>query len=126
MKYQKISVLIPNYNDSENLEKTIISIIRQKLKPIEILIVDDGSTDNSIQIIKKLKSNFGEIIKFRRNKKNLGIAKSVNQNLKYLIGDFFFLGSANDEIPENFFFDIFDFIPLREDIKAIYGNIKFI
>ena len=83
LKYQKISVLIPNYNDSENLEKTIISIIRQKLKPIEILIVDDGSTDNSIQIIKKLKSNFGEIIKFRRNKKNLGIAKSVNQNLKY-------------------------------------------
>lgn len=121
---QKISVLIPNFNDSENLEKTIFSIVKQKLKPYEIVIVDDGSTDQSLEVMKKLKIKFGKIIKLKKNEKNIGIANTLNQHLNNLNGDFFFLGSANDEIPINFFHEIFNSFPINKDIKVIYGNIK--
>ena len=57
IKNNMISVIIPNYNNSKYLEKCIESVLNQKYKDFELIIVDDGSTDNSIDIIKKYKKH---------------------------------------------------------------------
>ena len=50
-----ISVIIPIFNSEKFLSKCLNSVISQSLKTIEIICIDDGSTDNSLQILKKLK-----------------------------------------------------------------------
>ena len=52
---QKVSVLVANYNNSIYLNRCIKSIQNQNYKNIEIIVVDDNSTDNSIAILKKIK-----------------------------------------------------------------------
>ena len=52
---QKVSVLVANYNNSIYLNRSIKSIQNQNYKNIEIIVVDDNSTDNSIEILKKIK-----------------------------------------------------------------------
>ena len=54
-KEQKVSVLVANYNNSIYLNRCIKSIQNQNYKNIEIIVVDDNSTDNSIEILKKIK-----------------------------------------------------------------------
>ena len=49
----KVSVIIPVYNEEKNIAECLESVIKQTLKEIEIICVDDGSNDNSVQIIEK-------------------------------------------------------------------------
>lgn len=50
----KVSIIMPVYNASELLEESIESAMKQTLKDIEIVCVDDGSTDNSVELLKEL------------------------------------------------------------------------
>ena len=59
------SVIIVNFNNAKYLEKCLISVINQSFKEVEIIVIDDISTDNSIEILKKYKA----FIKFYINKK---------------------------------------------------------
>ena len=52
-KIEKISVIIPTYNSANFIEKTLESLISQTVLPEEIIIVDDGSKDNTVEIINK-------------------------------------------------------------------------
>ena len=52
-KHNLISICTPTYNSGKYLEKTIKSIIEQKYKKFELIIIDGGSTDNTLKIIKK-------------------------------------------------------------------------
>lgn len=54
MENLKISVIIPTYNSARTLEATIISCLNQTLPPIEVLVCDDGSTDNSKELVEKI------------------------------------------------------------------------
>ena len=52
----KVSIIIVNYNNAKFLEKSINSAIKQSYRSTEILIIDDNSTDNSLEILKKFKN----------------------------------------------------------------------
>ena len=56
----KISIIIPAYNVEEYLEKCLESIISQNFDKVEIIIVDDGSTDKSLQIAKEYQKKYPE------------------------------------------------------------------
>lgn len=73
-----ISILMPVYNDGEYLKYSISSILNQSFKNFEFLIVDDGSTDNTEEEVKKFSDTRIKYIK----KENGGLAKSLNYGLK--------------------------------------------
>jgi len=68
-----VTILINSYNGEKTIYKTIKSALAQTYKKYEVLIIDDASNDNTINIVKKFKN---KKIRFYRNKKNLGLGKS--------------------------------------------------
>jgi glycosyltransferase involved in cell wall biosynthesis len=95
MDYNKISLIILNYNRANYLDRSLRSCADQIIfnKQSEILLLDDGSTDNSIQIAKSQKIPNLRIIK---NKKNKGIGFSSNRALKNINGEFFIRVDSDD------------------------------
>ena len=73
-----ISLYIAAYNAEKTIEKSIKSILQQTLKPKEIIVINDCSTDKTLSLLKKFNQ-----IKIINNKKNYGLAKSRNIALKY-------------------------------------------
>lgn len=88
-----ISVFIPVYNAEKYIGEAIKSILNQTYKNFELIIVDDGSTDNTIQVISKYKD---ERIRVIRNKKNMGIPFTRNRGLKEARGKYLVLMDADD------------------------------
>ena len=87
----QISLYIAAYNAEKTIEKSINSILRQTLKPKEIIIINDCSTDKTLNLLKKFNQ-----IKIINNKKNYGLAKSRNIALKY--SKYNFLASIDSDV----------------------------
>lgn len=84
----KFSIIVPIYNSSKYLHECLQSIISQSFKNYEIILIDDGSTDNSLSICKEYKKKFNNII--IKSKKNGGVSSARNVGIglsrgKYLI-----------------------------------------
>ena len=86
-----ISLYIAAYNAEKTIEKSIRSILQQTLKPKEIIIINDCSTDKTLNLLKKFNQ-----IKIINNKKNYGLAKSRNIALKY--SKYNFLASIDSDV----------------------------
>lgn len=69
----KVSIIVPFYNAEKYLEKCLESLVNQTYKDIEIILINDGSTDKSIKICEKFKKTYSNIIIY--NKENGGISK---------------------------------------------------
>ena len=87
----QISLYIAAYNAEKTIEKSINSILHQTLKPKEIIIINDCSTDKTLNLLKKFNQ-----IKIINNKKNYGLAKSRNIALKY--SKYNFLASIDSDV----------------------------
>ncbi|MCK5678071.1 MAG: glycosyltransferase, partial [Flavobacteriaceae bacterium] len=96
IKIRKISIIIPSYNYGSFLAESIESVLHQTILPDEIIIIDDGSTDNTKLIGKLYEKRYPNLIKFIRNKKNLGIVKTFNKAVDLTTGDYIcFIGADN-------------------------------
>lgn len=93
-----ISVCIPTYNGQEYIAQQIESILRQLEAEDEIVISDDNSTDNTIEIIKSLNDNR---IKIYYNNGNNGVINNIENALKKCKGDYIFLSDQDDVWLEN-------------------------
>lgn len=93
MNSPKISIIVPVYNTEKYLDKCISSLINQTLKDIEIICVNDGSTDNSLKILEKFASQDKRIKVFSQENKgqsaarNLGIKNSEAEYLGFVDAD---------------------------------------
>lgn len=87
----QISLYIAAYNAEKTIEKSINSILQQTLKPKEIIIINDCSTDKTLKLLKKFNQ-----IKIINNKKNYGLARSRNIALKY--SKYNFLASIDSDV----------------------------
>ena len=89
-----VSVIIPVYNAAPYLDDCIGSLIRQSLKPIEIICVDDGSTDNSVEILEKYQKIDKRIIILKQKNSGAGIAR--NTGMKIARGKYLSILDADD------------------------------
>ena len=87
----KISIVIPVYNTEKYVEKCIESALNQSYPDIEILVINDGSTDSTELLLKKFENKIKII-----NKKNGGTASALNMGIKNMTGDWFKWLSADD------------------------------
>lgn len=92
--YPKVSIIMTVYNGDLNLESSIQSILNQSYSNIELIIIDDCSTDNSKKILKKY--NNKQNIKIIYNKKNIGCYASKNIGLKVSTGEIIGFQDADD------------------------------
>lgn len=97
----KLSIIVPVYNVENYIRKCIKSIINQTLKDIEIIVVNDGSTDSSIEKIVDLieKNNNIKIL----NKKNGGLSSARNEGLKIAKGEYVAFVDSDDWIAKDMY-----------------------
>jgi len=94
----KVSVIIPTYNRANLLHRAIKSVLNQTWQDLEIIVVDDGSTDNTEEDVKR----FGDQrIRYIRHKKNKGSAVARNYGIKIARGEYIAFQDSDDEwLPE--------------------------
>ena len=97
-KEEKISVIVPIYNVEKYLRKCLNSIISQTYKNIEIILVDDGSTDSSGKIIDEFKINDNRILVI--HKQNGGLSDARNEGIKKASGKYIAFIDSDDFINE--------------------------
>lgn len=105
-----VSVCIPAYNNAGYIKDTIDSILGQTYQNLELVIVDDCSTDNTYELIKSISD---ERIKLYRNEKNLGMSGNWNHCLKLCLGEYIKLVCADDVLAPN---------ALEKEVAALQAN----
>lgn len=118
----KISVMVPIYNTSQYLEKCLKSIISQSLKEIEIICVNDGSTDNSLEILERFAKEDKRIIIV--NKKNGGLTSARNAALKIARGKYCLNIDSDDWIEQEYFKDMYEKAE-QDNLDILITNIIF-
>ena len=100
-KIPKTSVVITTFNDAEYLKRSIPSVINQTSKPKEIIIIDDGSSDNQAKEIVDSFHNHTDIPIILNKKKNGGPSSARNVGIKLAKGEFILFLDADDELLKN-------------------------
>jgi glycosyltransferase involved in cell wall biosynthesis len=83
--YPKISIVTASYNQAQFIEETILSVLNQNYPNLEYIVIDGGSTDNSVEIIKKYQQHFTYWV----SEKDKGQANAINKGLKLCTGYIF-------------------------------------
>lgn len=116
----KISIVTVVFNDVNNIECTIKSVANQKYKNIEYIVIDGGSDDGTIDVIKIYK----EKINFFLSEKDEGIYDAMNKAIDIAKGDWiYFLNSGDLFYHDKILLDIFSDPIFSKSIDLIYGNI---
>lgn len=120
-----ISIITATYNSANTINDTIQSVLRQTNKDFEYLIIDGGSTDETIDIVKSYESEFSGRLKWV-SEKDKGIYDAMNKGIKMASGDIIGILNSDDYYTSD---DILQTIADAfkcQNVDAIYGDIHFI
>ena len=123
----KISVIVPVYNTEKYLKKCLDSIVNQTYQELEVIIVNDGSTDNSQEIIDEYVKKFPDKIKGFK-KKNGGLSSARNYGISKAGGDYIAFVDSDDYIDTNLFNQLKSEVDKQVDLikfKLIKVNSKY-
>ena len=121
-KTVKVSVLVPIYNVACYLDECLSSLARQTLSDIEIICINDGSTDNSLEICKKYAKADKRFVII--NKKNSGYGDSMNQGLKKACGEYIGIVESDDFVKPEMLKTLYD-EAVKNDADVVKTNAYF-
>ncbi|MBN9133058.1 MAG: glycosyltransferase [Nitrosospira multiformis] len=99
----KVSVIVPSYNHADFLRQRLSSIYQQRYSNIEVILLDDASTDESREILEEYRSHYPQITKYTFNEKNSGSAfKQWQRGFEMATGDLVWVAESDDYCSENF------------------------
>lgn len=118
----KVSVIIPVYNAVSTLEATLLSVQNQSLQDIEIICVDDGSTDDSKKVIDRIAQNDDRIHYLYQD--NSGAAIARNRGLRNASGDYVAFIDADDFYPNNYALERLFEVATQQRMNICGGSVK--
>lgn len=121
----RVSVAMSVYNDEKFLAKSIESILSQTYTDFEFIICDDGSTDKSLEIIKKYMAMDDRIILIK-NEKNLGLAPSLNKCIEKARGEYIARMDADDIAVKDRFYKQVKYLDEHPNIAFVCGGVYLI
>lgn len=116
--YPKISIITPSYNQGKFLERTILSVLNQNYPNLEYIIIDGGSTDNSVEIIKK----YEKYIAYWISEPDRGQSHALNKGFERATGDIFGWLNTDDLYMPGVFYTICNCFNERQDIHIVFGD----
>lgn len=119
----KISVIVPVYNVENYIRKCLDSIINQTFKEFELIVVNDGSTDQSLEIVKNYESKYDNIIIINKQNEGQGVAR--NKALEICKGEYIAFVDSDDYIEPNMLKDMYN-KSLEKDLDIVICNYKFV
>jgi glycosyltransferase involved in cell wall biosynthesis len=114
-----VSIVTPSFNQAAFLEETILSVLNQTYKKIEYIIIDGGSTDNSLEIIKKHENK----IDYWVSEKDNGQADAINKGFRQAKGEFLCWVNSDDILYPNFIERRIKEFKQNQDVDLIYGDV---
>lgn len=122
----KISIVTVTYNSASTLRDTIESVLKQKYSDYEYLVIDGGSKDNTVDIIKEYEPKFEGRMKWA-SEKDKGMYDGINKGIRIATGDVVGIINSDDFYHRS---DVFDIINKtfeeNKGIQAIYGDVRFV
>lgn len=120
-----VSIIIPVYNVAEFVEQCLVSVISQTYSDLEVLIVDDCGTDNSMQIVERVVAEYHGPIMFKilHHDCNRGLSAARNTGIIESDGEYVFFLDSDDTITSNCIQELYSNMILEPDIEMSMGGI---
>lgn len=118
----KVSIITVCYNSSETIESTIQSVVSQNYSNIEYIIVDGLSTDDTLKIVDRYKSNISKVI----SEKDDGIYDAINKGIALTTGEILAILHADDFYADNTVISEIVDTFTKQQVEAVYGNLQYV
>jgi len=117
-RYPKISIVIPSYNKGDFIEKTILSVLNQNYPNMECIVIDGGSTDNTLNVIRK----YEKFMACWVSEKDSGQSDALNKGFSLATSDWVNEQDADDIFLPGAFHKIAEMIRRYPSVDIIFGN----
>jgi glycosyltransferase involved in cell wall biosynthesis len=120
-----VSVVIPMFNAEETIAHTLQSVLEQSYRPLEVICVDDRSTDKTIEVVRQFKDNYLPELGLLVNEQNWGAPFSRNRGLKMAKGEFIQFLDADDHLLSEKIAHQMELVgQVTESIDIVAGNYR--
>jgi glycosyltransferase involved in cell wall biosynthesis len=124
VRKQKVSLIMPMYNHEKYIKKAIETVVNQSYKNLELIVIDDGSTDSSAIIVKKFNDKRIKYV-FQKNKGVKKLNQTINKGLNFADGELITMVTSDDYWPLDRLEKQVDFFQNRR-INMVFGNMTII
>lgn len=121
----KVSIITVAYNSASTLEDTLCSVLRQRYNDIEYIVVDGGSSDDTMDVLQKYEEQFGGRLKWV-SEKDEGIYDAMNKGIKMATGDVIGILNSDDYYTSDTVLEEAMKPFSQSSVDAVYGDIHFI
>lgn len=117
-----LSIIVPVYNTEKYLEKCLNSLLKNIPQKAEVIVVNDGSPDNSESIIKKFEEKYPDIVKYFK-KQNGGLSDAKNFGISKATGKYITFVDSDDYVDENMHKEMLE-LAMKKDADVVYCDVE--
>jgi len=118
--YPKISIITPSFNQGQFIEETIQSVLNQDYPNLEYIVIDGGSSDNTVEIIRK----YSDFITYWISEKDHGQSDAINKGFRISTGEIVAWLNSDDYYCPGTIKKVIDFFKGNPDVAVVYGDFQ--